>query len=92
MNNIQFLFGAFSPNDPDWQNTWNQRLYEYELYTIIFFVVLIAAFTVVTIAIRHQKNQKVRKQLLLARKIGTYLSLIGWLFFVGVGMSLIPLG
>ncbi len=87
MNHIHFYLGDFSPTDPEWVAFWTNRFYDYVNYTIIFLIILVAAFIGITMAIRRQKDQKIRKRLLLIRKAGTYLALIGWGLFVSIQMG-----
>jgi hypothetical protein len=81
----------FSPDDPGWAAFWANRYRDYEIYTLIFLVILAAVFTTLTILARRSKNPKRQKRLRLARKIVTWVSLIGWGLFVGVELLLIPL-
>ncbi len=87
MSIIQYHLGFLTYGSPVWQDLWAQRFYDYVNYTIIFLVILVAAFIGITMAIRRQKDQKIRKRLLLIRKAGTYLALIGWGLFVSIQMG-----
>ncbi|HVQ44427.1 MAG TPA: hypothetical protein VMT30_05680 [Candidatus Saccharimonadia bacterium] len=89
--NFSAPFFALSPDDPYWISLWAHRYHTYEAYTGIFLVVLILAFVVLTILARRTQDLKRRKRLWLARKLGTYLAIVGWGLFVAYEFGLIQL-
>lgn len=83
------LLSSLSPDDPYWQELWNKRYHSYEIYTVYFLVALVVIY--IALSILAKKNERLRKQIRLTRTIGIWLALIGWVIFVGLELSLIPL-
>jgi hypothetical protein len=82
----------FSPDDPEWQNAFNQAFNDYLWHSALFFTFIGIGLVALTVGARHTKNTKLQKRLRLIRKLSIYVTVVGWVVFTGIILGIIPTG
>jgi uncharacterized membrane protein len=81
-----------SPNDPSWQHAFDDFFLHYFLYSIFFFVLVLAISIVLTKLARRAKNKFTAKKIYLGRKLFLYVTIICWAVLTGIITGFIPIG